>query len=130
MLDILKSHYKSLSKFGVVGLANTAIDFLVFYFLYKYVGLDFLFAHVIAVSVALINSYTFNAIWTFKNLKRDALIKQASTFFLVGFVGLILSSITLYIFEPHTHILFAKVLAVLTSVVWNYTGSWLFVFKK
>ncbi len=129
MLDTLKSHYKNLSKFSVVGLVNTVIDFVIFYMLHEYFGVDFLISHICAFFIALINSFIFNAIWTFKNLKRDELFKQVSSFFVIGLIGLLFSSLILYVCAPYMHIMIAKILAMFVSLVWNYTGSWLFVFK-
>lgn len=129
MLDLLKSHYKSLSKFTIVGVVNTLIDFSVFYVLHDIFGAYFIFAHIAAFFVALVNSFIFNALWTFKNLKRDQLLKQVFSFVIIGLIGLGLSTVSIYVASMYISIYPAKILAMLVSFVWNYVGSWLFVFK-
>jgi len=130
MRDIVKSHYKSFSKFTVVGLVNTLIDFFIFYILHDLFDVMFVYAHITAFFIALTNSFYFNAIWTFKNLKRDQLVKQITSFVAVGFSGLILSTLTIYFANQFMWVYFAKILAMGVSLIWNYVGSWLFVFKE
>ncbi len=129
MRDILKSHYKSFSKFTVVGAINTVIDFGVFFILHDVFAVMFVVAHILAFFVALANSFYFNAIWTFKNLKKDQLIRQISSFVLIGLIGLLLSTLTIYVANQFMWVYWAKILAMGVSFVWNYVGSWLFVFK-
>ena len=130
MIDILKSHYKSFSKFTVVGGINTVIDFSAFYLLFEVFGIGFVIAHIGAFSVAVINSFVFNAIWTFKNLKRGQLFKQVAMFLVIAVFGLGLSTLTIYLCAPYMNIYLAKIAAMAVSLVWNYVGSWLFVFRS
>tara|TARA_R110001592_G_scaffold16881_18_gene71787 strand:- start:5211 stop:5615 length:405 start_codon:yes stop_codon:yes gene_type:complete len=130
MRDIVKSHYKSFSKFTVVGVVNTLIDFTVFFILHNMFGVMFIIAHVAAFFVALTNSFYFNAIWTFKNLKRDQLVKQILSFVAIGVIGLVLSTATIFIANQFMWVYFAKLVAMVVSFLWNYIGSWLFVFKE
>jgi len=129
MREIVKSHYKSFSKFTVVGAINTVIDFSVFYILHDLFDVVFVAAHIGAFFVALANSFYFNAIWTFKNLKRDQLIKQISAFTAIGVTGLVLSTITIYLASYFMWVYFAKIMAMAVSFIWNYIGSWIFVFR-
>lgn len=129
MRDILKSHYKSFSKFTLVGVINTVIDFSIFFILHDLFGVMFVIAHVSAFFVALANSFYFNAIWTFKNLKRDQLVKQISAFVIIGVMGLVLSTLTIYAANHFMWVYYAKILAMAVSLIWNYVGSWIFVFK-
>lgn len=138
MLDVLKSHYKRFGKFAAVGVLNTAIDFAVYAALFYGFGLYFLFAHIFAFLVANANSFVINSVWTFKGLRRDAWWRQAAVFFVISFCGLGLSTLALYLavgalsvvvpglWLPHV---WGKVFASGVSMVWNYIGSWLFVFK-
>lgn len=129
MRALLKSHYKSFSRFGFVGTLNTALDFFVFFVLYNIFGIWFIVAHLLAFGIALANSFLFNALWTFKNLKRDQLVTQVSTFILIGLIGLVFSTIVIYLAQKFMWVYLAKILAMLVSLIWNYVGSWLFVFK-
>ena len=129
MREVLKSHYKSFSKFTVVGAINTIIDFSIFYILHDLLDVPLVYAHISAFFIALANSFYFNAIWTFQNLKRDELVKQILSFTLIGLIGLVLSTITIYIASHYVWVYYAKIFAMAVSFIWNYIGSWLFVFK-
>ncbi len=130
MLDIFKSHYKNFSKFAIVGASNTVIDLIIFYILYEQFEIYFVIAHVCAFIVAVTNSFIFNALWTFKSLKRGQIYKQILSFILVAMVGLGVSSIAIYFASFYVHIYLAKIFAIMVTMLWNYYGSWLFVFKK
>ncbi len=130
MIDIFKSHYKNFTKFAVVGVANTIIDFGVFYILYELFNVYFVLANIFAFMVAVLNSFIFNALWTFKSLKRDQILRQIFSFVIVALIGLCISSITIYIAALYVHVYLAKIFAIIAAIFWNYTGSWLFVFKK
>lgn len=129
MRDILKSHYKSVGKFTLVGISNTLIDFLVFTVLHELFGMYFVFAHILGFMTAITNSFYFNATWTFKKLNRDKLLKQVVSFVTVGVFGLIFSTTTIYFASFFLWVYFAKALASLVSFAWNYTASSIFVFK-
>ncbi len=130
MLNIFKSHYKNFSKFAVVGASNTVIDLIVFYILYEQFEVYFVIAHICAFLIAVTNSFIFNALWTFKSLKRGQMLKQILPFILVAMVGLGISSLAIYIASFYMHIYLAKIFAIMVAMLWNYSGSWLFVFKK
>jgi len=130
MLEIIRNHYKQFRKFSTVGLVNTVIDFGVFFVFNDVFGVGFIIAHILAFFAALGNSFFLNAIWTFQSLKRDQLRRQMTVFALVGFVGLVLSTITIYAVQFYAHLYIAKLCAMFVSMLWNYIGSYLFVFKK
>lgn len=129
MKHIVKSHYKNFSKFSVVGVANTVIDYGMFYVFHDIFDIHYILANILAVFIALINSFICNALWTFKNLRRDCLIRQVTTFFVIGFIGMGLNTLTVFIAQGYMNVYIAKLLATFVSFSWNYVGSWLFVFK-
>jgi putative flippase GtrA len=130
MRDILKSHYKSVGRFTLVGVSNTIIDFSVFYLLHDVFDIYFLIAHVCGFILALCNSFYFNATWTFNRLDKKRWYKQAVFFALVSAVGMGLSTFTIYIANAFVWVYFAKALATIVSFSWNYCASFFFVFKE
>lgn len=129
MREVIKSHYKSFRRFSFVGTLNTVIDFGAFFIFYNLFGFWFVVAHVLAFLIALANSFFLNAVWTFKNLKRDQLMRQIAKFVVIGFIGLVLSTIVLFVAQYYMWTYFAKFLAMFVSFTWNYVGSWIFVFR-
>jgi len=56
-------------KFGIVGVSNTAVDWVVFFMITQLIIADKSFeptAKVISFLAAMLNSYIWNTIWTFK----------------------------------------------------------------
>ncbi|MCB1682737.1 MAG: GtrA family protein [Rhodospirillales bacterium] len=139
MRNIVKSHYKRFSKFAAVGVLNTVIDYSVFSLLRYGFGVYYIFAHVSGFIIANANSFFLNSLWTFKKLRRDTFWQQASKFFLISLVGLGFSTValyfavellSLYLHENLLPDLWGKVFASGVSMMWNYIGSWLFIFKE
>ena len=65
----LKEQGLQFIKFGLVGVLNTLVDFLV-YQLLVYLGLHYAPAQCISYTCGLLNSYFFNSRWTFGKGKR------------------------------------------------------------
>ncbi|TXH00934.1 MAG: GtrA family protein [Candidatus Moraniibacteriota bacterium] len=139
---------KQFSKFIIVGGINTGIDFsvlnvLIFFTFFTF-GLQLFVLNCISFSVAVVNSYFMNKRWTFKEAAAGLASKdssvQFSQFFVVSLIGitingLILTGITTYITAPfglseQLWANFAKLVATGASLVWNFVGYKLFVFKK
>ena len=92
-------------KFAIVGVANTLVDWLVFYLLVFFVMPDGkLSAKAISFVVAVINSFILNSIWTFraefysgikdKNLKFYRIGTYFIRFFIVSLVGFVINYFT------------------------------------
>lgn len=122
-----------ISKFGLVGLVNTAIDFGILNFLIAVTqvtsGVGIIFINATSFSTALINSYFWNKEWVFgKNQKKDK--GYFLTFATVTLIGLSINTAVVYILTTYvTPIIFAsgelwanfsKVLATLFSLTWNF----------
>ncbi len=139
---------KQFSKFVIVGGVNTGIDFAVLNALMFMTsitqGLGLFVLNCISFSVAVVNSYYMNKRWTFKEAAAGLADKSAgvqfSQFFVVSVIGitingLILTGITTLIAPPmglseQLWANVAKLVATGASLVWNFVGYKLFVFKK
>ena len=118
-----------MGKFAIVGASNTIIDFAVFYLLHSVFDVYFVIAHISGFLIAVINSFYFNATWTFQSLDKRHWHKQAVSYAIVGVIGLGLSTLTICIGDHFLHVYLAKVLATFVSFSWNYIASKFFVFK-
>lgn len=139
---------KQFSKFIIVGGVNTGIDFAVLNVLIYLTGItkgwELFVLNSISFSVAVVNSYYMNKRWTFKEAAAGIVDKNAavqfSQFFIVSVIGitingLILTSVTTLVTAPfgmseQLWANFAKLVATGISLVWNFIGYKLFVFKK
>lgn len=147
-LSLVARLVKQFSKFVIVGGINTAIDFAVLNTLVFMSGITsgagLFVLNCISFSVAVVNSYYMNKRWTFKEAAAGIEDKNAgvqfSQFFIVSLIGitingLILTGITSYITAPfglsdQLWVNVAKLVATGASLVWNFIGYKLFVFKK
>ena len=116
-------------KFGLVGLANTAIDFLIFGWLYLGWGWDYLFANAIAYSSGIVNSFLLNKHWTFSETKaRGHTPQQFVVFALLNVFGLGISTLVLAVMAKFLPVLLAKLIAIAVTFIWNFLSSRRFVY--
>ena len=89
--------FGQITKFAVVGIINTTIDFSIFLFLLYQLELSLLAANTIAYSVAVVNSFLLNRYWTFSQTSKHGDPRRQFLLFL-GFniVGLGLSNLTVW----------------------------------
>jgi len=118
-------------------------------------GQKFLLANIISVCVAMINSFVLNKLWTFES-KGGNIYQQIFSFFIITVIGMfvihqivfssfyfgfksassfiisIINFIGLSRFFSDTFIIlnFAKGMAVIASLIWNFIGYKFIVFKK
>ena len=146
-------------RFVIVGLINTAIDFIVLNLLSKltHIGIHdskIIYLNIISFSCATTNSYFMNKYWSFGDHSQNR-SQQFTIFLMVSIAGALINSsvlkgsATLFpgflasIAHLVTIILplsiwnnidltlnLAKVLATAVSLIWNFVGYKLFVFKK
>ena len=121
------------ASFGLVGIANSAVDFGVFSFCYYYIGLPLIVANTLAWVVAVTGSYVMNSTITFAAESGRRLGVRSYFAFVVsqvaGFFG---NTITVWclvtlLFVPAW---VAKVAAILVSFVINFSLSHFVVFRQ
>jgi putative flippase GtrA len=122
---------KQFVKFCLVGFLNTLVDFGVYLFFSRVIGLYYLYANLLAVFVAMTSSFVLNKYWTFKNNDHD-LSKQYLKFTLVNVVYFLLNNA---IFFSAVHYLkffdiWAKVVAIGIGLIWNFLANRYFTFRK
>jgi len=136
---------KQISKFVIVGVINTGIDFAVLNALLFstkiYSGRWLILFNSISFSAAVINSYFLNKYWTFKSQNvEDSKAKQFSQFLIISIIGISINDAIVYGLATFTSPLFglsaqmwtnvAKLFATAASMVWNFIGYKFIVFKK
>ncbi|MEK7062338.1 MAG: GtrA family protein [Patescibacteria group bacterium] len=141
---------KQISKFVVVGVINTGIDFAVLnalmFSMKIYSGRWLILFNSISFAAAVVNSYFLNKYWTFKtqntNLPaqaEDSKSKEFSQFLIISVIGISINDAVVYGLATFTSPLFgfsaqmwtnvAKIFATLASMVWNFIGYKFIVFK-
>ncbi|MGJ7045384.1 GtrA family protein [Thermoanaerobacterium thermosulfurigenes] len=115
-------------KFNLVGIVNTLVDFSVFTVL-TFFGMYYMAAQVISYSCGVVNSFVINKYWTFGD-KSTPHGYEIFKFIAVNGVSLAVSLSILYPLKPVLGVLSAKIIATLFSMMINFIGSKLWVFKK
>ena len=128
------------SKFALVGVLNTAIDFGILNLMILLTGITsgigIIPLNVVSFSAAVTNSFFWNKKWVFQSPKEANFI----TFFVITLIGLVINSSIVYIITTFVPPVFvesetlwanlAKVLATGVALFWNFTGYKLIVFKR
>ena len=123
--------FKQFVKFCVVGTANTFLDFLVYIFLNRIIGLYYLLANLFSILVAMTSSFIFNKYWTFRNIEKD-IKTQYLKFALVNGIFFILYNSLFYLFVEIIGIydLIAKAMTIFICLFWNFFANRHFTFRK
>ena len=127
-----------LLRFGIVGGANTALDFGLL-FVFKFIGIPVEIANIMSTGIAFIFSFFANKKYTFKTSGTNV-IREMLLFVIVTLTGLwglqtiiitvAHNPLTLVIGNSDVALLVAKLLATIASLTWNYLFYSKLVFKK
>ena len=125
-----KIDIKRFFKFGITGVLNTIVDFLIYTACIEIFKLIPEISQIFAYSVATVNSYLINKHWTFRNnktYKKSEILK----FILVNTVSMTLSTLGIYIFYNKLGIneYLAKIPVACITILINYFGNKILVFE-
>ena len=71
MIRLFSARYRCLWRFVLVGLVNTGVDFLLFLFLVRVAGINYLLAQTVSYCFGMVNSFIMNKLWTFAKTGQD-----------------------------------------------------------
>ena len=127
----VRSNLIQLTKFGLVGIANTLIDFGVFVFLHGRLQVFYALAQLVSYTCGMTNSYFLNKFWTFKS-RRCVHVAEVAKFVLVNLaaLGIALGLLALFRGKYALGPAESKVLATLGSLSMNFLGNRLWVFRE
>ena len=117
-------------KFGLVGVLNTAINWIVFIIL-NMLGMYYIFSNIIAYSLSTLNSYIWNSKWVFK-YSGDDVKETTAKFIILNIIGLILNTCILYILVDIIGLnkIVSLIITTVIVMILNYFINKLWVFKK
>ena len=136
-MELVKKHAEKI-RFGIVGIANTGLDFIVLFALVA-LGLDKIPANYISTGTAFIFSFFVNKSFTFKS-KGGNVKKQFLLFIIITIIGLwviqplIITGVSALLvntgWASAVTLFIAKIIATVASLIWNYIFYSRLVFKK
>lgn len=143
LLSHIKPFFFQLSKFGVVGISNTAIDFGILNLLIMvtgvYAGVAYSVFKIISFLGATINSYLWNKFWSFEDHSKDDIKEEFLKFITVSGIGIVINVGVASLInalgpagdiDPKGWANISAAIATITVLTWNFLGYKLFVFKK
>jgi len=113
-------------KFGLVGISNTAITFIV-YSILVYLNIQYALANLCGYALAMINSYLLNSKYVFKQKQTK---QNISKFILVNIVMYGISTLLLFIFIDilymNDYLAQGMSIVICTAINFLFTKFWTF----
>jgi putative flippase GtrA len=118
-------------SFAMIGVANALVDFSVFAFAYKLLGMPLVPSNVVAWLVAVSGSYVMNTLITFRHesgriLRREDYLKFVAS----GILGVFAATTTLVVLSYFVEVFLAKLVSILVSFAANFSMSHFVVFRR
>ncbi len=122
---------KQFIRFGIVGVLNTAVQFVVFSALFRLFSLPMLLASGIGYLAGIVNSYLLNRVWTFEvsNQRRTSEFMRFVAVNLVA-MGVNLGVLKILVESRDLVPEVAQVLAIGSSLVVNFCGNKWWTFRE
>lgn len=129
-MKFLNEDIKRFVKFGIVGVLNTIINWVIFIALNK-LGVYYILSNIIAYSLSTLNSYICNSKWVF-NHNGENVRKTTIKFIVLNFIGLILNTTILYVLVDIVGLykIISLIITTLIVMILNYFINKLWVFKN
>jgi len=120
--------FKRFLKFAIVGTSGAVVDFGILNLLHLVFGFSKFWANTVSFTVAVINNFTWNRLWTFPESRERPLRSQLGQFALVNVAGLAINQVVFlgldkYLFGPWFGRLgynLAKAVAIIVVLFWNF----------
>ena len=122
--------YRTFVKYCVVGTFVTVVDFIVFTLAFYSLALASVPSKLLAFSAALVVSYVFNRVWTFRS-KDERVSRQFSRFAAVSIVGGLLSASVIFFLIDllFLHPLLANGITSCVVLSWNFLANKYWTFR-
>jgi putative flippase GtrA len=123
MLNELKIHirpYKKIIKFLASGGTAAVMEFVVFFILEYFTGINTMAAQAASFCCGLIVSFILNKFWVFE-FKANSTYKKGAAFFLtLGVSNLVITTLLMGILPMYIPSFAAKIILMVCVAVWNY----------
>jgi len=124
---------KHISRFSMVGVLNTAVDFLMFTLCQSVFNLGYSLSQIIGYSFGVINSFVMNKKWTFDDRKvNKKTFHEFMQFAVVNFISLSITIIAMNVLVKNLNVgvYTSKIIITLLAQITNYLGYKLWVFNE
>ncbi len=113
-----------------VGGISTVVDFAVFMFCVRFLGIHYLVAQFFAYCTGFVTNYVLSILWVFQ--KTNQLVREITVVFIITMFGLLWTELLLYLFIDGFHWteMTAKVCATIIVLFWNFGARRLIVYRN
>lgn len=113
-----------------VGGLSTVVDFSVFVFCVRVLGIHYLVAQFIAYCFGFVTNYVFSILWVFA--KTDKFFREIMAVFIITLFGLLWTELLLYFFVDGIGWgeVTAKAVATIIVLFWNFGARRFFVYRN
>lgn len=112
----------SFIRFGIVGVINTLIDFLLFFTLHNFFDWHIIPANITSFTIAVSNSYLLNKYWSFSYVDTGKFsLSQFCIFVLTSIIALLLNTSILIFGEPYLDIVLLKIIGAIAIPLLNFS---------
>jgi putative flippase GtrA len=112
-------------KYCISGLAVAAIEYFVFFVLYKQIGFWHVTSNSLAMAIGFLISFLLNRYWSFKS--KANIFRQIAAYGMAFAINLLISNVFMLIFSDNLGIAppLSKLLVMMIIGIWNFI-----IFKK
>lgn len=129
---ILDGKLKHASRFSIVGISNTLIDFTVFTIFYEVTGLGYIVSQIAGYCFGVLNSYILNKKWTFNDTQKSKKnFNEPLKFIIINLNSLLITVVLMNFFigDLHLNVYISKIAIIITTQFVNFFGYKLWVFN-
>lgn len=107
-----------LVKFSLVGLSGVLVNEGFLWAFVEFFGWDKVFSNILATELAILNNFTWNDIWTFRDLKNKPLLKRLVSFHVAALSGALVQwAIYVILMAVGVHYLLANLIGIVVSFI-------------
>ena len=125
---LLKLWKQRFFRFLVVGAIGTLIDFVLFFGLHFGLAVGIIYANTLSYGTGIISSFFLNRTFTFADSSKKS-TKRVFLSVTLGYIGLLLNTVTVYFISQFIGVIYAKLLAVFIILIYNYYTNKHLVFR-
>ena len=120
-------------RYGLVVCVAFPIDFGLLYIFTSKLGMYYLLSATLSFAISMVVNFTLSIAWVFSSRTKKALWKEFSAFCVIGFVGLALTDLIVWLCTDRLdfHYLFSKLVAVSIVFFWSFFARrYLFQYQR
>lgn len=129
--DRYPTHTK-IVRFLISGGTATLTNLVLLYAFTDLLGIWYIASAIAAFIIAFIVSFTLQKFWTFGDMSRDGMHRQAIIYFTAGALNLCLNTVLLYVFVEYigSHYLISQIIISALIAIENYFIYQFLIFKR